>query len=143
MAPPKRVPGGALSTFEWFWIVIVAALILAILAKKSPLKRVIVYEHQKALRYRKGHYAGTLGPGQYWIISSSSSIVPVDVRTEFVTIQGQDVLSADGVTLKVSLAAEFEVADPNVAINKNVNFQAEGQGAGRKDSPLPPLPALT
>ncbi len=132
-----------MSTFEWFWIVIVAALILAILAKKSPLKRVIVYEHQKALRYRKGHYAGTLGPGQYWIISSSSSIVPVDVRTEFVTIQGQDVLSADGVTLKVSLAAEFEVADPNVAINKNVNFQAEGQGAGRKDSPLPPLPALT
>jgi regulator of protease activity HflC (stomatin/prohibitin superfamily) len=27
------------------------------------------------------------------------------------------------VTLKVSLAAEFEVADPNVAINKNVNYR--------------------
>jgi len=77
---------------EWFWIVVVAAVLLLILVRKSPLKRVIVYEHQKALRYRKGRYTGTLGPGQYWIISSSSSIVPVDVRTEFI--------SADGVTLK-------------------------------------------
>jgi len=52
-----------------------------------------------------------------------SSIVPVDVRPEFVTVQGQDVLSADGVTLKVSLAAEFQVADPNLAVNKNSNFR--------------------
>jgi regulator of protease activity HflC (stomatin/prohibitin superfamily) len=33
------------------------------------------------------------------------------------------VLSSDGVTLKVSLAAEFQVADPHVAINKNANVQ--------------------
>ena len=30
----------------------------------------------------------------------------------------------DGVTLKASLAAEFEVADPNVAINKNANYRS-------------------
>ena len=108
---------------EWFWIVVVAVVLLAILVRKSPFKRVIGYEHQKGLRYRKGRYAGTLGPGQYWIISSSSSIVPVDVRSEFITIHGQDVLSADGVTLKVSPAAEFEVTDPNVAINKIANFR--------------------
>ena len=70
-----------------------------------------------------GRYAATLNAGQYWILSAFSSIVPVDIRPQFVTIQGQDVLSADGVTLKVSLAAEFQVADPNVAINKNANFQ--------------------
>jgi len=108
---------------EFFWIAVVAVVLLAILVRKSPFKRVLVYEHQKALRYKKGRYVGTLGPGQYWIVSSSSSIVPVDVRTEFLTIQGQDVLSADGVTLKVSLAAEFEVTDPNVAINKIANFR--------------------
>lgn len=32
-------------------------------------------------------------------------------------------LSSDGVTLKASLAAGFEVADPNVAINKNANYR--------------------
>src|SRR5260370_9178717 len=81
------------SMLEWFGIVVVTTVLLVILVRKSPLKRVIVYEHQKALRYRKGRYAGTLGPGQYWIITISSSIVPSDVRTQFITIQGQDVLS--------------------------------------------------
>ena len=47
----------------------------------------------------------------------------MDIRPQFVTIPGQDVLSADGVTLKISLAAQFQVDDPNVAINKNTNFQ--------------------
>jgi regulator of protease activity HflC (stomatin/prohibitin superfamily) len=47
----------------------------------------------------------------------------VDTRTEFITIQGQDVLSADGVTLKVSLAAEFQVSDANKAINTSTNFR--------------------
>ncbi len=32
-------------------------------------------------------------------------------------------MSADGVTLKISLAAEFQVADANVAVNKNANFR--------------------
>jgi regulator of protease activity HflC (stomatin/prohibitin superfamily) len=49
--------------------------------------------------------------------------LPVDVRPQFVTVPGQDVLSADGVTLKISLAAEFQVADPHVAVNKNASFQ--------------------
>jgi regulator of protease activity HflC (stomatin/prohibitin superfamily) len=73
--------------------------------------------------YTKGRYAATLNAGQYWMLSSFSSIVPVDIRPQFVTVQGQDVLSADGVTLKVSLAAEFQAGDPTVAINKNANFQ--------------------
>jgi regulator of protease activity HflC (stomatin/prohibitin superfamily) len=84
---------------------------------------VTVYEYQKGLKYTKGRYAATLNAGQYWILSTFSSVIPVDIRPQFVTIQGQDVLSADGVTLKVSLAAEYQVDDPNVAINKNANVQ--------------------
>jgi hypothetical protein len=48
--------------------------------------------------------------------------LPVDVRPQFVTVPGQDVLSADGVTLEISLA-ELQVADPHVAVNKNASFQ--------------------
>ncbi len=108
---------------ELLWVVVLAAVLLLVAVKVVPLKRVTVYEYQKGLKYTKGRYAATLSAGQYWILSTFSSIVPVDIRPQFVTIQGQDVLSADGVTLKVSLAAEFQVADPNVAINKNANFQ--------------------
>jgi regulator of protease activity HflC (stomatin/prohibitin superfamily) len=108
---------------EFLWILTLAVVLLVVALKIVPLKSVIVYEYQRGLRYTKGRYVGTLDPGRYWIASKSSAIVPVDVRPEFITIQGQDVLSADGVTLKVSLAAEFQVADPNIAINKNSNFR--------------------
>lgn len=108
---------------EWLWIVVLVLVVLAVAYKLVRLKRVIIYEYQQGLKYSKGHYGGTLVPGQYWILSTFSSIVPVDIRSEFITIQGQDVLSADGVTLKVSLAAEFQVSDPNIAINKNANFR--------------------
>jgi regulator of protease activity HflC (stomatin/prohibitin superfamily) len=108
---------------DMLWVLVLAVVLLVVAVKVFPIKRVTVYEYQKGLKYSRGHYAATLGAGQYWILSAFSSIVPVDIRPQFVTIQGQDVLSADGVTLKVSLAAEFQVADPNVAINKNANFQ--------------------
>ena len=108
---------------EFLWALTLAVVILVVAYKMLPIKHVIVYEYQKGLKYTKGRYTGTLDPGQYWIVSTFSSIATVDVRPEFITIQGQDVLSADGVTLKVSLAAEFQVADPNVAVNKNANFR--------------------
>jgi regulator of protease activity HflC (stomatin/prohibitin superfamily) len=108
---------------ELVWIVIAAIVVLLLVVRILRVKQVIVYEYQKGLKYSQGRYDGTLDPGQYWIVSLFSSNVPVDVRPEFITIQGQDVLSADGVTLKVSLATEFQVVDPNAAINKNANFR--------------------
>lgn len=105
------------------WVAVLATVLVVVAVKVFSLKRVTVYEYQKGLKYTKGRYVKTLDAGQYWILSSFSAIVPVDVRPQFVTVQGQDVLSADGVTLKLSLAAEFQVADPNVAINKNFSFQ--------------------
>jgi regulator of protease activity HflC (stomatin/prohibitin superfamily) len=108
---------------EFLWILVLGAVVLVIIARVLGVKKVIMYEYQKALKYKKGRYSGTLDPGQYWIISNISSIVPIDVRPEFISIPGQDVLSADGVTLKVSLAAEFQVTDVNVAVNKNANFR--------------------
>lgn len=104
-------------------IIASAAIVFWILKRVLPIKRVTIFEYQKALKYTKGRYRETLGPGQYWILASWSSIVPVDVRPDFITIPGQDVLSADGVTLKVSLAAQFEISDPNVAVNRNANFR--------------------
>jgi regulator of protease activity HflC (stomatin/prohibitin superfamily) len=101
-------------------VVIVAFFLWKVLR----VKRVIVYEYQKALKYTKGKYVGTLEPGQYWIASAVSYVYPVDMRPDFTTIQGQDVLSSDGVTLKVSLACSFQVDDPNVAVNNNVNFKS-------------------
>jgi len=102
---------------------VILLLILGVFAKRFPFKRITVFEHQKALRYSRGRYVGTLNPGQYGFFPMFTSITPIDVRPEFITIPGQDVLSADGVSLKISLAAEFEIAEPHTAVNKTANFR--------------------
>jgi regulator of protease activity HflC (stomatin/prohibitin superfamily) len=106
------------------WIAVLFLVIAAVFYKMLNLERVTIFEYQKGIKYSRGRFVGVLGPGQSWILPAFTSILPVDVRPEFITILGQDVLSADGVTLKVSLAAEFEVVDPNVAVNKNANFSS-------------------
>ncbi|KPK39051.1 MAG: hypothetical protein AMJ65_12065 [Phycisphaerae bacterium SG8_4] len=86
------------------------------------IRRITIIEYEKALKYTRGKFDTVLEPGQYWYMPFFVTIRKLDVRPRFVSITGQEVLSSDGVTLKVSLAASFEIADPNVAINKINSF---------------------
>lgn len=104
-------------------LVVIAAVMLVLVVRLFNLKFVTIYEFQRGLKYVNGRYRETLQPGQYWISGLRTAITPVDVRAQYISIPGQEVLTSDGVSLKVSIAAEFEVADPNLAINKNVAYQ--------------------
>ena len=64
-----------------------------------------------------------LAPGQHWYLPLFTTVLKLDVRPRFVSITGQELLSSDGVTLKVSLAANFEITDASVAINQVQSFQ--------------------
>lgn len=109
---------------QLIWLAVLVVIGLLVVLRVFRLKHVVVYEYQKALLYKKGKYAGTLEAGSYWISSTFSMMYPVDIRSEFVTIPGQELLTADGVGIKMSLAAEFQVADPNLAFNKTANFRS-------------------
>ena len=102
----------------WLLIVVVVVLFLAL-----AVRRITVLEYEKGLKYAKGKFTSVVGPGQYWYMPFFTIIHKIDVRPRFVSITGQEVLSSDGVTLKVSLAANFEITDPNIAINKVKSFQ--------------------
>lgn len=108
---------------ETMWVVFLSLLVLVILIKLLPIKNVVVYEYQKGLKYTNGRFVEALEKGSYWIFPAFSSILMIDIRPIFVTIPGQEVLSLDGVTLKVSLAVEYQVVDPDIAVNKNAAFQ--------------------
>src|SRR5215475_6271337 len=108
----------------WYVLSAIALFVfyIAMRIARVRLVRVTVYEFQRALRYRKGRFLGVLGPGQYWILEPGTTITPVDVRPNFVTLMGQEVLTADGVPLKVSIAANYEMSDPQLAINGQANY---------------------
>jgi regulator of protease activity HflC (stomatin/prohibitin superfamily) len=102
------------------YALLVGALVALVIALylRATLVRVTIFEYERGLRYLNGRFTGVLEPGRHWVYRPRVAIRKVDVRPRFVTIAGQEVLSSDGVTLKVSLAAEYEIADPEVAVNK-------------------------
>lgn len=96
---------------------------LVILLFSLCMRRITVFEYEKALKYTRGKFSAVLPPGVHWYVPLLVSIHKIDVRPRFVSITGQEVLSSDGVALKVSLAANFEIADPNMAVNKVQSFE--------------------
>ena len=94
-----------------------------ILFFKLTFRRTTILEYERGLRYVRGRFISVVGPGQYWHLNLFTAIRKLDIRPRFVSITGQEVLSSDGVALKVSLAANFEVAAPNVAVNSVQDYQ--------------------
>jgi len=105
-------------------IALLAVLVMLVLFFRFALRRIVIYEYERGLRYHLGQFKDVLGPGQHWYFPYLTRIFKVDVRPVFATIGGQEVLTADGVTLKASLAASYEIADPNLAINRVQSYQA-------------------
>ncbi|MGH9194481.1 MAG: SPFH domain-containing protein, partial [Acidimicrobiia bacterium] len=105
---------------EWVAVVLVLSLLLYL---RVTLTRVTIFEFEQGLKYKKGKFVGVVDAGRHWIYRPTTQVNRLDKRPRFVSIQGQDVLSADGVTLKVSLAAQFEILDANTAINQVQNYQ--------------------
>lgn len=99
----------------WIAVVIAAVLVVSWLAR-GVFERITVYEFERGLRFHKGHLTAVLEPGQYWIYRRTTSVRKVDVRPRLTSITGQEVLSSDSVSVRVSLAVQFQIADPVKAI---------------------------
>jgi regulator of protease activity HflC (stomatin/prohibitin superfamily) len=108
-----------------FWSLIGFALFLGlfVVGLSKLLRRVTVFEYQHALRFVRGKFAGVLSPGTYWIFSPLTSIQLLEARPRVITIPGQEVLSSDGVSLKVSLLVEARVSDPKAAILESASYE--------------------
>lgn len=109
---------------ELLMLVLAFALVVAaaVYAAKRTIEVVTVWEYEKGLRYYKGRFQKLLEPGLYWTWKYSTRIVRMDMRPRQVTLMGQEVLSSDSITLKVSILATYQVIDPVAAINTIENY---------------------
>lgn len=85
--------------------------------------RCTVFEYERGLKFSRGRLSGVLEPGEYWFSPLWVMIEKLDVRPVFISVAGQEVLSADGVTLKVSIAANYQVADAKKAWMSTRSYQ--------------------
>lgn len=70
-----------------------------------------VRPHEQALAYRDGRLEQVLGPGRHRVPTRTEA-VRVDLRERIATLAPQEVLTSDGVGLRVSVAVLWQVADP-------------------------------
>jgi regulator of protease activity HflC (stomatin/prohibitin superfamily) len=104
-------------------LTIVVAVIVATVVARFLVRKETVYEYERGLLFSKGTLRRLLSPGQYWFLRVSDSIVKVDVRLRTISVPSQEVLSSDHVTVKVTLAAQYLVSEPAVALTEVEKFQ--------------------
>ncbi|PWH12245.1 MAG: hypothetical protein DDG60_14485 [Anaerolineae bacterium] len=93
-------------------------LVLSIL-----IRPVTIFEHQRGLLYRRGKFIRILEPGARWIFRPWETVQQVDIRLKHITLSGQEILTKDNISLKISLAAAYRVADPYKALTQSQNYE--------------------
>lgn len=108
-----------------FWSLLGFVVMVGLLAAglSRVVRRTTVFEYQHAIRFARGRFAGVLSPGTYWVFSPHTSIHLLEARPRIMTIPGQELLSADGVSLKLSILLEVRVADPRTATLESASYE--------------------
>jgi regulator of protease activity HflC (stomatin/prohibitin superfamily) len=86
--------------------------------------KTIVEAFEIGLLFRDGRFARRLEPGRYrrlrlWV---TERIVKVDMRVRTLVMQGQEIMTADKVTLRLTALAKIRVVDPVTAVLAVENY---------------------
>jgi regulator of protease activity HflC (stomatin/prohibitin superfamily) len=108
-------------------LIIIASAVAAYLVRelfKNLAIRQTVFEYQRALLYRDGKFIKILEPGSYWLWKFNTSVTKVDIRPTFLTLPGQELVTVDNMSVKVSLSVNYRIVDPYAAIQMTDSFSA-------------------
>lgn len=89
-------------------------------------RTVIVREYERGLLYQHGKFVELLPPGRYrywdW---QGRQIDRIDLREVSQTVEAQEILTADKIGVRVTLIAQYRVADPIAARHSVGDFQGQ------------------
>jgi regulator of protease activity HflC (stomatin/prohibitin superfamily) len=86
----------------------------------AELIEVQVRQFERGLKYVQGRFEGVLDPGRhaFWVHPGARVAVQVlDIRVQQLTIQGQELMTRDKVTLRLTLTAEYAPSDVPTAVH--------------------------
>jgi len=63
------------------------------------------------LRFSKGRLVKVVGPGVYFLFGRGSKLIAIDTRPKTSFVAGQDIMTKDGGTIKLSLVLTYQVVD--------------------------------
>ncbi|MFG0295454.1 MAG: slipin family protein [Maioricimonas sp. JB045] len=97
---------------------------LAVIARSPMATRVLdvctVSRDHVGVLFIDGRYVETLPAGLYafWKGAADSRVVEVDMRETMVDVGGQDIMTADKVTLRLNAVVTYRVTDARVAVSR-------------------------
>jgi regulator of protease activity HflC (stomatin/prohibitin superfamily) len=97
----------------------------AILPKGEYVEATVI-AHQRGLKFVRGKLVEILAPGRYafWSYPEAETLVQmVDMRSEQVSIVGQELMTRDKVTLRLTLTVEYAVEDPALVVTQVSNVR--------------------
>ena len=82
----------------------------------------IANEYERGVVFRLGRFRNVKGPGLYWIIPLIEWQRRIDIRTRTVTVEQQETITKDSVTVKVDAVLWYCVIDPAKAVIAVENY---------------------
>ena len=84
----------------------------------------IAQEYERGVVFRLGRYNSVRGPGLYWIIPLIEWQRMLDLRTKTVSVESQETITKDSVTIKVDAVLWYRIVDPAKAVIAVQNYNA-------------------
>ena len=97
---------------------------LKVIAKSPMAQRVLdvctVNRDRVGVLFIDGRYIDTLTPGLYafWKGRSETNVVEIDLRETMVDVGGQDIMTADKVTLRLNAVVTYKIVDARKAVSQ-------------------------
>ncbi|GAB4452542.1 MAG: hypothetical protein OHK0029_03660 [Armatimonadaceae bacterium] len=87
----------------------------------------IVREGEIGLLYRNGQYVQTVPPGRHRLRAfpwDRETLTTVDVRRQQINLAGQEMLTADGLSVRLNVVAEYRVVDAPRAVHTVMHYDS-------------------
>ncbi|MBN2001355.1 slipin family protein [candidate division KSB1 bacterium] len=101
----------------------VLSLFLIYLIFRVTMRKCTVFEFEQGLKYRNGKFVKKLTAGRYYYNRFRAVVHKFDLRPGFLTLAGQEVLTADGISLKISITAGYKIIDAKKAMENSTGYQ--------------------
>lgn len=86
---------------------------------------ITVREYERAVRLVDGRVHDVLGPGRHRYQRWRTELHVVDVRPQLLTVAGQEMLTSDGITVRLTAVVRTMVTDPRRHLTASQDAQAE------------------
>jgi regulator of protease activity HflC (stomatin/prohibitin superfamily) len=117
MASAGEIAAGA--AVELFLVTIALAVLYRVWGWFFQVpKRQVVQAFQRGVVLRESNVEKVLEPGAYWI-TPKCRLVLCDIRPTPFQVSGQELLTADGMGVRISLAGEYRVVSPALFVSES------------------------